>query len=358
MKSDTEAERRVDPWIGAVAAALLVLGCFLILRPFISAALWAVILCFTTWPLFSRLETLLGGRRSLAAFIATLALAAIIVAPVAILGATLADNVSALIAATQRLVHEGPPAPPSWVADVPLVGGRINAYWKVLNESSSARLAELAKLLPTAKRLLFGGGRAVAEGVLQIALSLLIAFFFYRDGEAVANRINAAIHRVAGDEGTRLADIAGATIRAVVYGILGTALLQGLLAAIGFLIAGVPGATFLGFVTFIFASLPGGPPLVAAPAAFWLYREGSTGWAVFIIVWGFVVGALDNVVKPLLISRGGTTPLILVMLGVFGGAMAFGLIGLFLGPTLLAVGYSLIEEWSGAALDNNSRSRT
>lgn len=338
----------VELWIGGSAVVLLGLLCLLVLRPFISAALWAVVLCFTTWPMFLRLEEMLGGRRTLSSLIATLFLAAIIILPVAILGATLADNVSGLVAASQRLIQEGPPNPPDWVASVPLVGSHIADYWNYLDQSSSIRLHELARLLPAAKSIVVWGGAALAEGIFQIALSLLIAFFFYRDGHAAASQLKAALHRIAGERGDRLLELAAATIRAVVYGVLGTALLQGVVAAIGFAIAGVPGPVSLGFVTFVLSFLPGGPLIVAAPAAFWLYRQGSTAWAVFIIAWGLMVGMLDNVVKPLLISRGGKTPMILVMLGVLGGALAFGVIGMFLGPTVVALGYSLFEQWAVA----------
>ncbi|MGD0116870.1 MAG: AI-2E family transporter [Candidatus Binatus sp.] len=327
---------------------LLGLLCLLVLRPFISAALWAVVLCFTTWPMFLRLEEMLGGRRTLSSLIATLFLAAIIILPVAILGATLADNVSGLVSASQRLIEEGPPNPPDWVASVPLVGSHIADYWNYLDQSSSIRLHELARLLPAAKSIVVWGGAALAEGIFQIALSLLIAFFFYRDGHAAAAQLHAALHRIAGERGDRLLDLAGATIRAVVYGVLGTALLQGVVGAIGFAVAGVPGAVSLGFITFVLSFLPGGPAIVAAPAAFWLYRQGSLPWAIFMMAWGVMVGTLDNVVKPLLISRGGSTPMILVMLGVLGGAISFGVIGMFLGPTLVALGYSLFEQWTAS----------
>ncbi len=353
--ADTPADRGgrtpVELWIGVAAAILLGVLCLVVLRPFISAALWAVILCFTTWPMFLRLERLLGGRRTLSALIATLLLGAIIVVPVAILGAKLADNVSSLISASQKLIHEGPPSPPEWVASVPLIGSHIADYWNYLNESSSVRLQELARLLPAAKTIAIWGGGALAAGIFEISLSLLTAFFFYRDGHAAANQIHTTLHRIAGERGDRLLDLAGATIRAVVYGVLGTALLQGVIAAIGFAIAGVPGSASLGFVTFVLSFVPGGPPIVAAPAAFWLYRQGSTAWAVFMMASGVMVGTLDNVVKPLLISRGGSTPMILVMLGVLGGALAFGVIGMFLGPTLVALGYSLFEQWIVSAND-------
>lgn len=336
----------IELWIGGAAVVMLGLLCLLVLRPFISAALWAVVLCFTTWPLFHTLEDVLGGRRTLAALIATLLLAAIIIVPVAILGATLADNVSGLISASQKAIEQGPPTPPDWVASIPVAGSHITSYWNYLNQSTEIRLHELSRLLPAAKSVVVWGGRALAEGIFQIALSLVIAFFFYRDGHAAAAQLHAALHRIAGERGDRLLDLAGATIRAVVYGVLGTALLQGVVGAIGFAVAGVPGAVSLGFVTFVLSFIPGGPAIVAAPAAFWLYRQGWPGWAVFMMAWGLMVGALDNVVKPLLISRGGSTPMILVMLGVLGGAIAFGVIGMFLGPTLVALGYSLFEQWA------------
>jgi predicted PurR-regulated permease PerM len=165
--------------------------------------------------------------------------------------------------------------------------------------------------------------------------------------------------RIGGAEGSRLLTVAGTTMRAVVYGVLGTALLQGILAGVGYMMAGVPGAALMGFLTFVVAVIPGGPLLIAAPAVFWLYRRGSTAWAIFVVVWVVIVGNLDNVVRPFLISRGGgSTPLILVILGVLGGAIAFGLIGLFLGPTLLAVGYSLFEEWSSNTVKSVSASGT
>jgi predicted PurR-regulated permease PerM len=342
----------IELWIGGTSVVVLALLCLLVLRPFISAALWAVILCFTTWPLFLSLEEMLGGRRTLSALIATLFLAAVIVVPVAILGATLADNVSALISASQKLIREGPPSPPDWVASIPLVGSHIADYWNYLNQGSTVRLQELARLLPAAKVIALWGGSALAEGIFQITLSLIIAFFFYRDGHAAASQLQLSLNRIAGERGDRLLDLAGATIRAVVYGILGTSLLQGVVAAIGFGIAGVPGAVSLGFVTFLLSLVPGGPPIVAAPAAFWLYRQGSLPWAIFMMAWGLMVGMLDNVVKPLLISRGGSTPMILVMLGVLGGALAFGVIGMFLGPTLVALGYSLFEQWAVNAARN------
>lgn len=350
MDNDSERRGKIELWVGIAAVALLGFACVLILLPFISAALWAAILCFTTWPLFSRLKAALGNRRTLAASVATLLLSIIIAAPVAILVTRLSGSIAEIAAATQKLIHEGPPAPPAWVTSIPLVGGRVASYWKQVSVSSSYRMAEIAKLLPMMQKIVVGSGRALGQGAFQIVLSLLMVWLFYRDGEVAATRIMAVTSRIGGAEGSHLLTVAGTTMRAVVYGVLGTALLQGVLAGAGFGVAGVPGATLMGFVTFVVAVIPGAPIVVAMPAVYWLYRRGSITWAIFIVIWTVIVGNLDSVVRPFLISRGGgSTPLILVILGVLGGAIAFGLIGLFLGPTLLAVGYSLFDEWSSNA---------
>jgi len=331
---------------------MLGLGCFLILLPFLSATLWAAILCFATWPLFSRLKSMLNDRGTLAAVLAILTLSAIIIAPAAYLVTKLSDNINEITVATQKLIHEGPPTAPAWVASLPFIGSRLNAYWTLMSENSSARLAEIAKWLPKLQQLLLGGGRALGAGIFQIVLSLLMVFLMYRDGDAAANRLSTTIRLIGGTRGSRLLEVAGATMRAVVYGVLGTALLQGVLAGIGYVIAGVPGAALLGFMTFVLAVIPGGPALIAAPAVFWLYNRRSIAWAIFVVVWILIVGNLDNVLRPFLISRGGsTTPLILIVLGILGGVLTFGLLGLFLGPTILAVGYRIFDEWSSSNND-------
>jgi predicted PurR-regulated permease PerM len=347
VSDDERTGSIIERWVGTATIAALALACLLILRPFISAALWASILCFTTWPLFIRLKANVGGRPTIAASIAILGLSAIIIVPVAILVSRLSGNVAEIIDATRKFIHEGPAAPPAWVASLPLVGGRLAAYWNLLSKSSADRFSEIVKWLPTIQKALLGSGRALAAGVFQIVLSLLMVFLFYQNGETAADRLTFTISRIGGAQGSHLLNIAGTTMRAVVYGVLGTALLQGVLAGAGFMIAGVPGAALLGFFTFVLAVIPGGPLLVAAPAVFWLYHSGSAGWAIFVAVWIVIVGNFDSVVRPFLIARGGgDTPMILVILGVIGGAMAFGLIGLFLGPTLLAVGYAVFDEWS------------
>jgi predicted PurR-regulated permease PerM len=186
-------------------------------------------------------------------------------------------------------------------------------------------------------------------GLVELALSIFLTFFLFRDGGAAAQRLSAAVERIGGERGGHLLAVAGQTVRGVVHGILGTALAQAVVAGIGFVIAGVPAAALLALLTFFFSVVPVvGTALAWGPAAIWLLNQGSTGWAIFMVVWGVGVANIDNVVKPWLISQGSNMPFVLIFFGVLGGAIAFGVIGVFLGPTLLAVGFRLVTEWSSS----------
>jgi predicted PurR-regulated permease PerM len=269
--------------------------------------------------------------------------------PFLVVGMSLAENARDLTAATQRWLSSGPPQPPAWLAKVPVIGPRASAYWT--NAAWDGKLLAKAleqRMQPTVAWLL-SGGATLARGLADLALSILIAFFFYRDGGAAAAQLRRALTRIAGANGPRLLDLAGATVRSVVYGILGTALVQGVMAGVGFFVAGVPGAGLLGLLTCFLSIVPMGPPLVWLPAALWLFSRGSVGWGVFMLIWGVGVSTVDNFIKPWLISRGTDLPFVLILLGVLGGALAFGFVGVFLGPTLLAVGYRLVGEWAAPA---------
>lgn len=344
---------RIEHWLTIAALALIVGGCFLVLAPFFSALLWAVIVTFSTWGMYARVLDALNGRRTLAALVMTLTLAAVLVAPLALLTLKLGDNVRTLAHAVTELVEGGIPAPPTWVDELPMVGTRVDAYWQQLHEDS-AEPGEVNHVVtwlegqaaPLTKWLL-KRGLAFGQALLQLSLAVLAAFYLYRDGLTVAGRFSAGMEKLAGQRAHALIDLAGRTVKGVVYGILGTALAQGTVAAIGFAIAGVPGALLLGLLTCLFSIVPAGPPLVWIPATLWLVAQGEIGWAVFMAVWGTVViSGIDNVVKPYLISQGAALPFLLVLLGVIGGLLAFGFIGLFLGPTLLAVGYAMLREWT------------
>lgn len=264
------------------------------------------------------------------------------------MGVTLADNVKELTSNARTWLDAGPPAPPAWLARVPAVGQQAAERWQVLAADSTKLLEATKRFIEPVGSWLLIAGVALGSGLLQLALSIFIAFFLFRDGLAVGERLTKAVERIGGERGTHLLEVASNTVRGVVYGILGTGLVQALMAGIGFFIAGVPGAALLALLTFLLSVVPVGPPLVWIPAALWLFHQGSTGWGIFMLAWGVLVSSVDNVVKPWLISQGSDLPFILIFFGVLGGALVFGFIGVFIGPTLLAVGYRLVMEWASA----------
>jgi predicted PurR-regulated permease PerM len=348
------SQNRIDRWVGFALATILALGCFAILRPFLSALLWAVILSFSTWPIYRRIERAAGGRKGLAASLMVGLVSAVLIGPLVLLGVSLAEDVTALIEMVRQLLSQGPPNPPTWVAKLPVVGSGIHDRWQAMAGSGAKLTAELTQYLLPLRDWALGGAAGLGGGILSLSLSVFIAFFFYRDGAALSDRLKAVFGRLGGEQAPGLVRIAGDTIKSVIYGVIGTALVQGFLAGIGFLIAGVPGALLLGVLTCVFSLIPVGPPLIWAPAAIWLFQNGETGWAVFLALWGFlVVSTVDNVIKPYFISRGTRLPFILVFLGVLGGVMAFGILGIFLGPTLLAIAYTLFQEWSSRKQELN-----
>jgi predicted PurR-regulated permease PerM len=218
--------------------------------------------------------------------------------------------------------------------------------WMFSMQDREHMLHVLEKYGPSSDRLV-GIASTIFRGLLDITLGVIISYFFFRHGMHAAVRVRAIIDKFGGEHGQNLLKISKNTLIGVVYGILGTALLQGLLAAMGFWIAGVPGATFLGLITFFLSLVPMGPPLIWGPAALWLFSENERAWGVFLIIWGVaVIASVDNFMKPYFISRGSDMPLLLVLLGIMGGAIGFGFIGIFIGPTLLALAYSLVVEWS------------
>jgi predicted PurR-regulated permease PerM len=237
--------------------------------------------------------------------------------------------------------------PPAWVRNIPLVGDQLDNYLRQL-VASRERMMELARrMVEPARHALLSGGMMLGAGVAQMSLAAFVSFFFYRDGAALMNVIAAAMRRIIDDDAPAVMEIVGQTVRGVMYGLLGTALAQAMVAAIGFMIAGVPAVLLLSVLVFVSSLIPLGPPLIWGGAALWLFAQGSTGWGVFMLVWGFfLISGVDNVVRPMLISRGSSLPFLLTLLGVLGGVIAFGFVGLFIGPTLLAVGYSLMSGWT------------
>jgi predicted PurR-regulated permease PerM len=276
-------------------------------------------------------------------------LAMLMLAPFIVVGATIADNAALMAQWGREIVESGPPDPPAWVSELPLIGPTVAAYWSSMVHDTAQLLGVLRPYIEPARKFAVSSGALVVGAVLQLALSIFIAWFMFRDGHAMVRHLHGAAQRIAGDRGMHLASVAATTVRGVVLGILGTALVQGVVAGIGFWIAGIQAAPLLGLLTFFLSPVPVGPPLIWVPAGAWLIYDGHTGWGIFVLLWGtFAVSTIDNVIKPLIIRRGVDLPFVLVLLGVLGGVIAFGVIGVFLGPVLLAVGYALLMEWAAS----------
>ncbi len=344
-----QSSRRIEMIAGVSLLALLVVGTVMVLQPFIASLIWAAVLAYASWPVYEWVLVRLDGRTGAAAVVMTLLLLLAIVVPFTVMGMSLADNTAVLV----RLVREGMdrplPQPPGWLESVPLVGAYLKAKWLALmQEDVGALLLDARRYLLTLplKDWAIQAAAVVGQGVVLITFSVFICFFFYRDGEAITARVHAVMERLAGHRAKNLIEVTAGTVSRVVNGILGTALAQSVLAVIGFWIAGVPGVMLLGLLTFFLSIVPMGPPLVWGPAALWLFSQGEYGWGTFLLIYGLTaISSIDNIVKPYLISRGGSLPLLLVFMGVLGGVLAFGFIGVFLGPVILAVAYALLSEW-------------
>ena len=332
-----------------VQILLLVLfgASFWVMAPFWSALFWGAVLAFASWPLMVLLTRWLGGRESLAAGILTLGWMLLVAVPLVWLGFNLADHVRDAVALIKDIQVDGLPAAPAWLGAIPFVGERLVAMWDSIDQQGAALMVSLKPYLGQVGNWLLARSAQIGGGILELTLSLVFVFFFYRDGPRLAMFVHRLLERLIGERAGYYIELVAGTVQRVVNGVIGTAAAQAVLALIGFLIAGVPGALVLGIVTFLLSLIPMGPPLVWIPATAWLAWKGDYTYAVFLGVWGtFIISGVDNVLKPYLISRGGNLPLVIVLLGVFGGLIAFGFIGLFIGPTLLAVAYSLLMDWS------------
>ena len=341
---------RLEQYARVAAVVLLVLGCVLVLRPFVGAILFAAVLCMSTWPAYTGLRTRWGDRGSLAALVLVLGLAVALALPVALAAQSLIVHSSGVIEALRGFLDNRANFElPGFIRNLPLIGPWLSDYSSLLLQSREELVALAKRLAEPTKTMFIALGGAVGEGLVQILIALFVAFFFYRDGERVRRLLDEGMARLAGvDQGAALLSTAQGAVRGVVYGLMGTAIAQAAVALVGFLVAGVPGAMLLAALTFILSLVPMGPVLIWGGAAAWLYSQGETGWAIFMVVYGVaVISSVDNFVKPILMSRAGNLSMLLVVLGVFGGAIAFGFIGLFVGPALLAVGWSVTKQWLG-----------
>ena len=328
----------------------LILGSLWVLRPFLGAVIWATMVVVASWPMLQWLQARLWGRRWLATAVMTTALLLMFVVPLALAIGTIVLEADRLIAWGKGLAQLRLSPPPEFVHKVPVFGDRLAALWEQAVASGAEGL--LARLAPYANDIVrwfvseVGGAGFL---VVQFLLTVVLAGLMYAGGEGAAMTVRRFGRRLAGERGENSVLLAGQAIRAVALGVGVTAVVQSVLGGIGLAIAGVPLAGLLTAVMFMLCIAQLGPTLVLLPAVIWVFWTGEAGWGVFLAVWTAIVGTMDNFLRPILIQRGADLPLLLILAGVIGGLLAFGLVGIFVGPVLLAVAYKLLGEWIAEA---------
>ncbi len=334
----------------ACIAGLIVLSLW-VLRPFLAASVWAATLVVATWPLFRDLEVRLGGRRALATTLMTLGMLLLLVLPLWLAIDTIFDHFDQYTAAVTSLAEKGLPPAPAWLAGLPLFGERASSAWNQAVAGGGAELAaKLAPFATDAGKWVLAQVGSLGGMLLQFLLVVGIAAILYGEGEAGGRLVLRFGRRLAGERGANSVILAGQAIRGVALGVGVTALVQTVLGGIGLAVAGVPFAGLLSAVMLMLCIAQVGPMVVLLPAVGWMYWVGDTGWATFLLVWSLIVGTLDNFLRPMLIRRGADLPLLLIFAGVIGGMLSFGLIGLFVGPVVLAVTWTLMLAWIEDAL--------
>ena len=340
----------------------LLLGVLAVLRPFATAILFGTILAIAAWPLRDLLLRR-GLKRGLAATLLLLLALAVVALPLMAVAPGLAEHLAQGGHRLQAYLASAPQVPPA-LAGLPVVGERLAGVWDQAMLAEGGIRAVLEPYSAALRQAFVGVAGALAESVLQIILSLVVAAMFWVSGDALAATLRDILRRLGGEAAAAALDVAAGAVRGVAYGVVGTAAIQAVVMAIGLVVAGVPGAALLGFVTLLLALSQIGAPLIVAVwggAAAWLFGQGEQGWGIFLIVWGLVVTMMDNVIKPWLIGFGVAMPMSLTILGVFGGFVSFGFLGLFIGPTLIAVAFTLLNAWRGvpaAAPERPSVTRT
>jgi len=331
--------------LAVLVIGILITASFWVLRPFLLSVVWGTMIVVATWPLMLQVQARVR-RRGLAVVVMTVAMLLIFVVPLILAVQAVVGNIDTITRFLRALPEWTIPLPPDWVSRIPLVGAKIAELW---TEAAAAGVTELAtRLRPfmedAAKWVALAFG-SFGIFTIEFLLTVVIAAIMYANGEAARETLIRFGRRLAGERGQEVVILAGQAIRAVALGVVVTALLQTILAGIGLAVAGVPFAGLLTAVILLLCIAQIGPVIVLIGAIIWLFYNDHTGWGSALIVWTVIVGMLDNVLRPLLIKRGADLPLLLIFAGVIGGLLAFGIIGLFVGPVVLAVTYTLLSEW-------------
>ncbi len=333
--------------LAVFAIGLLSAASVWVLWPFAVATIWATTIVVATWPALLFVQGRLGGRRWLAVGVMIFILLTLLVIPVWLAILTIADNAERVLDFTRSLMTRGLPPPPEWLRSVPVVGQRLATAWGSFAGDTASLASRLAPHVGEATRWLASRAGGVGSAVVQVIFTVAISAVLYATGEKCGRGVERFLRRLAGGAGRDVAYLAAKAVRAVALGIVVTAVAQTVLSAIGLILSGVPHAGALTALVLLLCIAQLGPLLVLAPATIWLYSSGSPGRGTVLLVFTLVAATLDNFLRPLLIKRGANLPLLLILAGVIGGLIGFGIVGLFVGPVVLAVTWKLLESWVG-----------
>ena len=333
--------------LGVLTIALLLVATVWILKPFLLPLVWATMVAVATWPLLLGAQRYLRNSRALAVLIMTTGMLLALILPLTLAVTTLLHNADLIKGWIKQITAEGLPQPPDWVGSLPLVGERAAMLWQQAAAAGPEGLsAQVALYAQKALGWFISNAGNLGMVFVQFLLTLVITAILYAKGEVAAAGVRRFFRRLAGERGEEAVILAGKAIRAVAMGIVVTALIQSLMGGLGLWIAGIPAVAVLTAVMFLMAIAQIGVVPVLAAAVGWLFWKGATFWAIALLVWTVLVGSLDNIIRPILIRKGAALPLLLILSGVVGGLVAFGVIGLFVGPVVLAVSYTLIKSWT------------
>lgn len=349
MRRDQQSEliERLAPL--AIVGAFVVIV-FLTISPFLPAIIWGAVVAISIEPWFRWLVRKLGGRRLLAAWIAGLLLAGTVIIPALGLTVAMLDLVPSVLSWTGRLAEISPAEPPAVFSDLPAIGPEIQAFWHDLMTNASQALSTFKDEIRTAIVWLLGEAEVFGIFVGEFAIGILLAIVLVYAGDGLTSRLMLFFDKIGGAFARDIATNAALAVRQTVIGVLGAALVQTLVAVVAFIVVGVPNWMLLAGVTFILALIQVGPLLVFIPLTIWLWADGHGWQAAVTLFWGvIVVGTLDNIVRPMIASKGRDVPASLAFLGALGGFAEWGVIGVFIGPVILAVAYEIFMRWSASS---------
>ncbi len=343
-EDQTFARRATEAAIRIALLFIMVMWCFMIIKPFFVPVLWGVIIAIGIYPIFRRIKHMMRDKDKLAATLITLIALTLLIVPSVMLAGSAIDGIKTITTGLDEGTLEIP-APPPEVADWPVVGTPTYKLWNLASTNIDAAIKQVEPQLKDATAKLISAAAGIGGGVLQSIISLIIAGAFLATADAGKRAAQTVFTRLVGDQGEALTDLAGATIRSVVQGVLGVAMIQALASGLGLMLVGVPAAGLWALMVLVLAIIQLPPILVLGPVAVYVFSSSSTTVAVSFLIWAIVISGSDTFLKPMLLGRGLDVPMLVILLGAIGGMILSGIIGLFVGAVVLAVGYKLFQAW-------------